>query len=405
MLTLSFTIQPRFVMERNSSMLFPGCVGFFFVLRVCFTFLFFQKDPVLGTIVAIAVDFALLYGTVLYSARERTSSRHIILASPPVYWLFGFLVLSLASLFWTEAQSIAAALAYWSAMAADVVIVLLLLRYDDSERCTDALIKGAVWGAMLLSMVAWCSPNTEDLRLGNDAFLHPNTLGLEIGIATLLAQHLAAQRAHWKWLSIALAITLLRTLSKTAIIAFVIAECWYLMQNRSMTRKTKLWIGVGSLLVVASFWSLLNAYIDVYNNTGSGNQAETLTGRTLIWAVAFSMGLEKPWFGHGVYSFKSLIPSFGSFQPVHAHNEFLQQFFEYGVAGIVIVAGMYWSFYQQARRAPGSELRNLALVLLIFALLRGLADTANFGLSYPLWIFAALSIRLASPIAIEGGAL
>jgi O-antigen ligase len=169
-----------------------------------------------------------------------------------------------------------------------------------------------------------------------------------------------------------------------------------------MSRNTKAWIGVGTLVVVGCFWGLLNRYVDLYNNTGSGNQAETLTGRTFIWAAAISMGIEKPWIGHGVYSFKSLIPSFGGFQPVHAHNEFLQQFFEYGVVGVVIVAGIYWSLYRLARRAPKSELRTLALTLLIFALLRGLADTTNFGLSYPLWILTALSISLTTPSHVAG---
>ena len=114
------------------------------------------------------------------------------------------------------------------------------------------------------------------------------------------------------------------------------------------------------------------------------------------------MSMEKPWLGHGAYSFKSLIPLFGSFQPVHAHNELLQQFFEYGAAGVVIVVGAYVSLYRQARRAPKSELRMLALALLLFASVRGLADTANFGLSYPLWIFTATSICLASPRPREG---
>jgi O-antigen ligase len=101
--------------------------------------------------------------------------------------------------------------------------------------------------------------------------------------------------------------------------------------------------------------------------------------------------------GHGIYSFKTLVPAFGTFQAVHAHNELLQQFFEYGLAGVVIVAGVYWSFYRQALRAPASELRTLALTVLLFALVRGLADTIIFGLSYPLWLLTALSLYLAQP--------
>jgi hypothetical protein len=79
----------------------------------------------------------------------------------------------------------------------------------------------------------------------------------------------------------------------------------------------------------------------------------------------------------------------------------LQQFFEYGVAGVVIAAGVYWSFYRQTRRASASELKTLALTLLLFALLHGLTDTLIFDLSYPLWMLTALSLCLVRPLTGE----
>jgi exopolysaccharide production protein ExoQ len=396
-LTSTLPISLREAPAKDSPILFPGIVGFFFVFRVCLTFLFFQGDPVLGTIVNIAIGLVLLYGAIFYTADSQTRVRRRLLKIQPIRWVFALLALSVASALWTGAQSIFVALVYWASMAADVAIVLLLLRHEDADRDTEAIMKGVVWGAAALAIIAWCSPATADLRLGNDTFLHPNTLGLEIGIATLIAQYLVPRGPCWKWLGVALAITLLRTLSKTAIIAFVIAECWYLMQSHQMPRKAKVYLVIGTLIVVASFWGLLSSYIDIYSNTGSGDQAETLTGRTLLWTVAFSMGLEKPWLGHGLYSFKALIPMLGTFEAVHAHNDLLQQFFELGVAGVVIVLGVYWSFYRQTRRVPASEMRTLALALLLFALVRGLTDSVQFGLSYPLWLLAAFSICLYRP--------
>jgi exopolysaccharide production protein ExoQ len=395
MSTSTLSIALRAAPAEDSRHLFPGIIGFFFVFRVCLTFLFFQGDPVLGTIVNIAIGLVLLYGTILYTADNQTRVRRRLLKIQPIRWMFALLALSVASALWTGAQSIVVALVYWASMAADIAIVLLLLRHGDVERYTEAILKGVVWGATALAIIAWCSPATADLRLGNDTFLHPNTLGLEIGIATLIAQYLVPLGPRWKWLGVALAITLLRTLSKTAIIAFVIAECWYLMQNNQMSRKAKVYLVAGALVVVVSFWGLLSSYVDIYNNTGSGDQAETLTGRTLLWTVAFSMGLEKPWLGHGLYSFKALIPMLGTFEAVHAHNDLLQQFFEFGVAGVVILLGVYWSFYRLTRRVLASEMRNLALALLLFALVRGLTDSVQFGLSYPLWLLAAFSIYFA----------
>jgi exopolysaccharide production protein ExoQ len=377
-------------------LLFPRILGFFFVARVGLTFLFFQSNPVTGTIVTIAAGLALLFGAILYTAGGAVSRSSPFDRIRPLQWIFALLGLSLASIFWTGAQSRAVAFAYWIGMAADIVIVLLLLRRGDAGRFTRNLFEGAVLGASALALVAWCSPLTADLRLGNDAFLHPNTLGLEIGIATLLAQYLALADSRWKWLAFALGATLLRSLSKTAIIAFVIAESWYLLHNKDVSRRAKLRLAFVAAIIVAASWGALTAYLDVYNNTGSGNQAETLTGRTVLWAVAFSMSMQRPWLGHGIYSFRALIPSFGAFQAVHAHNEMLQQFFEYGAAGVAIVVALYFSFYRLARRAQPGSLRNLALTLLVFALIRGLTDTTNFGLSYPLWLLAALSVCLSN---------
>ncbi len=398
------TITPTFLsreMSDGSPLLFVGTIGFFFVFRACLTFLFFQSDPAVGSIISICFSLALLYGTILYSEQPRSLSRQTIPLTTPLRWIMALLALSLASTTWTGAQSVVAALAYWAGMAADVLIVLMLLRGHCPERFAVGLMKGAVWGAVTLAIVAWCSPVTADMRLGNIAFLHPNTLGLEFGLATLIGQYLSPRGVKWKWLTIALGVTLLRTLSKTAIIAFVIAESWYLLQNKAMTRRAKFHVGAATLLVVASLWGVLSAYIEIYANTGSGDQIETLTGRTVLWAVAVSMGMEKPWFGHGIYSFKALIPAFGDFEAVHAHNEFLQQFFEYGLVGVVIVGMIYWSFFRQARRAPPGDIRTLSLTLLIFVLVRGLTDTTNFGLSYPLWLLATLTVCLAPPMIVE----
>src|SRR5579862_1596592 len=164
-------------MSEQKPLYFAGTIGFFFVFRASLTFLFFQGNPVLGSIVNVCFGWILLFGVILYSTRTGSSNRSPIPFSPPLRWLLALLALSLASTAWTGAQSVVAALAYWAGMAADVLTVLLLIRGDDPERFAVALLKGAVIGALVLALVAWCSPVTEDMRLGNSEFLHPNTLG------------------------------------------------------------------------------------------------------------------------------------------------------------------------------------------------------------------------------------
>jgi exopolysaccharide production protein ExoQ len=141
------------------------------------------------------------------------------------------------------------------------------------------------------------------------------------------------------------------------------------------------------------FWSLLASYYDVYTNAGS--QAETLTGRLGIWAFILDKALEKPWIGNGFHSVWKVIPPFGAdrFEPRHAHNELLQQFYAYGAVGILMIAGLYGSFYREVRKLPKSPLKALLLGLLVFVIVRGFADTEVFDLSLPLWtitIFSAI---------------
>jgi len=140
------------------------------------------------------------------------------------------------------------------------------------------------------------------------------------------------------------------------------------------------------------FWGLLETYLDLYTQ---GRNLETLTGRTYIWTQSLEIAMEKPWFGHGFDSFRWLFPPFDNFQPWQAHNEVIQQFFAYGIVGVLVVGGAYWSFYRQARVCTKDSLRSLAIALLILTLVRGLVDTDRFELCFPLWLMTLLAVPLA----------
>jgi len=141
---------------------------------------------------------------------------------------------------------------------------------------------------------------------------------------------------------------------------------------------------------------LIAAYYEVYTN--AGNQAETLTGRIGIWSLILDRALERPWLGHGFNSISKVIPPFGpdQFEAWHAHNELLQQFYTYGVVGIVLLFGLYGSFYREARRLARPEHRTLFLGLILFIVIRGFGDTERFDLSFPLWSITLLCLMLAA---------
>lgn len=263
-------------------------------------------------------------------------------------------------------------------------------------------MKGFVIGALFLAVVAWSIPTLSDLRLGDEDYLHPNTIARIFGLGALIAIYLGREDHLWRIPAFALSVSLLRSLSKTSIIAFLAALAFHLLRDSSLTRAVRIRIGLLTAVVLASFWGLLETYLDSY---ALGASPETLTGRTYIWTVAAEFALEKPWFGYGFYSFRSVVPLFGSFEAVHAHNELLQQFFSFGVAGLVIFIGIHAAFYLQIRRSHPGNLKTLATALLIFALVRGLSDTEIYDFSYPLWLMATLSILLCSDRAAAAPAV
>jgi len=307
-------------------------------------------------------------------------------------WIAIYLALALVSLSWSLTPSTAIAAAYWLGMAADVLIVVFLLSASDSAGTLHGLCAGFISGAILVAVVAWCLPTMQDLRLGEPDLLHPNAIGFEFAIAVLCSIYLASQAAWAKWAAVFLAITLLRTLSKASIVAFLAAAGYWFIKDTELSSRAKAKIGLAFGTVLLCSWGLLEAYAEIYSQ---GSQSETLTGRTFIWATSFDIAIERPWLGHGFYSFRWLVPPLHDFQPWQAHNELLQQFFSYGVLGVIVTLALYWALVRQIRRCSPSRLTRLAAALLIFALIRGLVDTERFDLSFPLWLMTAVSISIA----------
>jgi exopolysaccharide production protein ExoQ len=370
--------------------------GFYFAARLSVTYLFFQWDPQLGAITSLSLNmFALLVVMFCWFGphAERQPSPWRI---PCFRWVAAFLAFSLVSLLWSETYSLVSAMAYWCGFAADVAIVLLVLRTGQIESSAVQLMQGYVIGACFIACVMWGSPTMRDLRPGNDDFFSPNAIGFTCAFGIFLAQFLLLRSRSWRLPAIFLAISLLRTLSKTTIVAFVISQSFLLFTSKTISRRAKVRIVAGACAILAVFSGLLAAYYNVYTN--AGNQAETLTGRLGIWAFILERSLERPWLGHGFNSVWKVIPPFGpdQFEAWHAHNELLQQFYAYGVVGILLLTGLYLSFYRQARRLTLPAHRAIFVTLILFIVIRGFADTERFDLSFPLWSIALLSLMLAA---------
>jgi len=371
-------------------------VGFFFSFRLFIMLLSVRilgTDPQTGVEASLVLNILLLVAVAFHSLGEVRHPVSQMAQLRPVRWAFVFLSFSCCSLLWTSAASLPAAIAYWCAMAADVAIVILILRAGRLTEVGSSLMKGYVWGACTVAIIAWLLPAQSDLRLGDEELLGPNAIGYLCAFALFFAQYLAREKnGKWGAAALLLGVTLLRSLSKTTIVAFLAGEAFLLMRDNSMSRRTKVMLALGAAAIVAAFSGLLSSYYEIYTN--AGNQAETLTGRLGLWTYFLAEAVEQPWIGHGFHSVWQVAPPFGAdqFEARHAHNELLQQFYAYGVVGVCMFAGIYGSLWLHLRRLASRPKRTFFFAFLLFILVRGLADTDAFDLSLPLWSIVLISM-------------
>ena len=381
---------------------FSAVVGFYFAFRlvsVVIAVRLLDADPQLGVAASLAINYLILLGAGLLSFGPGLRTWSWFNSIGSFRWSLAFLAFSGCSLLWTSSVSVSAAAAFWLAMTCDFTIVVLLLRIGSVEQTASALMHGYVWGVCAIGAIAWILPAQSDLRLGDEDYLGPNQIGFACAFAFFFAQYLI--RRGSKGLigpSVFFVITMLRSLSKTTIIAFVAGQFLLLIRDRSLSAKAKMYVGCAAALIMALFWGLFAAYYDVY--THAGNQSETLTGRIGIWAFILNEALRQPWIGHGFHSVWKVIPPFGPFEARHAHNELLQQFYAYGVVGVGLVTMLYANVYREIRRARTESrtepFQPIFLALFVFVLVRGLADTEVFDLSLPLWAIALIGSLIAN---------
>lgn len=383
------------LLEESPSSLLSFIAGFYFAFRVV-TVLFlrrvFDADPRTGTAVNLAADYLLLLLSAFCSVDCRYPFGKMA-KLPGVRWALLFLGFSCCSLLWSRTASLPDSVAYWCGMAADFMMVAMLLRSGETERVSGSLMKGFVWGACAVAAVAWVLPAQSDLRLGDEELLGPNQIGYVCAFAFFFAQYLIREKKNKMGAPAAfLAITVLRALSKTTIAAFLAGEGFLLLMDKKMSRRAKVLLVTGTLVAVALFWGLLIAYYGVY--THEGNQSETLSGRLGIWAYFLAEAVQRPWIGNGFDSAWKVIPPFGrdQFEAAHAHDELLQQFYAYGLVGATLFVGIYGGIFRHIRRIAKGPTRTFFLAFLIFVLVRGVADTERFDLSLPLWAILMVSV-------------
>ena len=62
--------------------------------------------------------------------------------------------------------------------------------------------------------------------------------------------------------------------------------------------------------------------------------------------------------------------------------------------GIILLAGIYGSFYRQIRLLRNESQSSLMIGLLVYVVVRGLAEAEPFDLLLPLWLITALAFLI-----------
>ncbi|WP_158615525.1 O-antigen ligase [Acidipila sp. EB88] len=361
--------------------------GFFFALRLATTLLcvrVFGLSPQAAAGAKLGLGFLLLFLVALTTLGGSDHGWRSILRPSSVRWVLVFLAFSASSLLWSETGSLATSLLYWCGTAADVTTVLLLLRSGNVEDTAASLMEGYICGGCLIALCGWLMPTQYDLRLGDEDYFNSNSICNVCVFAVVFAQYLMRTRqARWGVATLFLVLTILRSLSKSTITAFLVAEIYLVLSDNAMSRRTKKWLTIGAIAAALIFWGLFKAYYDFY--TTNGNQAETLTGRTAIWTFAAAGVLESPWIGHGFDSMWNVVPAFGTFEARHAENELLEQLYSYGAVGLLVLCGVYGALFRNIRRMGSPASRVIWACMVVFVVVRGLAVADAFDLLLPVW--------------------
>jgi exopolysaccharide production protein ExoQ len=372
--------------------------GFFFSFRTILVFIaarWLNAGTEPGVFATFAMSAVLLIAALIQGFGGSTRPLGSLWKIVGLRWVLIYLAFSACSLFWTAAASPVSSALYWCALAADVAIVLCVFRGSSAREAGHSLMKGFISGSCILASIAWLIPREQDLRLGDLDFFNTNQIGNLCALSVFLCLILASRNdGKWSIPAIFLTITLFRSLSKATLVAFVASQCYRLIKDSAMSLTKKLLLVLCALVVTFASWSLIDAYVGIY--TTAGNQAETLTGRTAIWAWSLNAALERPWVGNGIDAMWKIAPSFGGelFEARHAENELLQQFFAYGITGIVMLVAIYGSLWRRLCMIGNPSERSVLLALVMFVLIRGVAEAEPFDLLLPIWMIATIVLQL-----------
>lgn len=179
---------------------------------------------------------------------------------------------------------------------------------------------------------------------------------------------------------------------------FIVAVCFLPLLRRILSKlKSEVIVLAGVLLAVffVFFFEKFCALSPVRFLTDNVLKKDvSLTGRTIIWAGIRPLAIAKPLFGHGLAEPGFFMDEIYNHTTVHAHNFFLQAFYEGGLVGVL--AGLIMVFYscRKLRKKNDKHLVYILNVVSIAMLVMLQSDQPAYWSWYPVMMLYGIMAAL-----------
>lgn len=319
------------------------------------------------------------------------------------WWgLFYIVVVTLIS--FSIAPDKRAALGILKGWLVPAVLVYWMLKHVlQSEKDIRTMLKGMVWQAVLVALVAmlqrlhpiaiwWSSqwPDTAQYHFTGRAtslFNSPNAAAMILAPSLIIMRYLHQKALDYIPAAVLL-LGLLTTDSRGGLIAAIVGLLVYTLWQRKQ-------IQLGAGISLLSLW-LFNPAVLTYLGSGDLNNADI---RVHIWRKSWELSIAHPILGIGLGSFQSMFHQYTLHQPnfdefitpyaLHPHNVLLYTWLSFGLVGLVgFIYLLVRSLSSSIRLAMPYSL--LGGALLIAMVVHGMVDTTIFKNDLIIWFVAAL---------------
>jgi len=257
----------------------------------------------------------------------------------------------------------------FTVIAIGITVAVMVTQSDDPDPrrwWLNALILSA---ALVVALYGWREKLAVARELDDptwqifSTFFNPNPLGgffamvFPLALSAALAAALLARRLLWGFCAVALAVTIVPTYSKGAMLAFAVSALLYIALLVSQSRRAR---SIGRGLLVAGVLAILVLAVLIVQvepirarAAGAiGGQSASNMFRILTWQGTVRLAEAYPWLGVGPGAFKYVFPTHAIAGYVEAaHQDYLQMFAELGVFGGTIFLWLLGAVLFTGRRA------------------------------------------------------